>query len=74
MGVSELSAKVFLKVNNSFKQLTVFIVDEKQCFWSTKSRFLKDRVTLKNGVMMLRIQLSHHKLHFKTYQIRKQLI
>jgi len=37
--------------------------------------FLKDHVTLKTGVMMLKIQLCHHrnKLHFKIYSNRKQL-
>ncbi len=43
---------------------------------SSKSEwFLKDRVTLKTGVMMLKIQLSHHSniLPFKIYSNRKQL-
>jgi len=36
---------------------------------SNLERFLKDHVTLKNGVMMLKIQLCHHmnKLNFKIY-------
>ncbi len=37
--------------------------------------FWKDHVTLNTGVMMLKIQLCHHrnKLHFKIYSNRKQL-
>ncbi len=48
----------------------VFNADNNKCFLSSKSEgFLKDHVTLKTGVMMLKIQLYHHrnKLHFKIY-------
>jgi len=36
---------------------------------------VKGHVTLKTGVMMLKIQLHHHrnKLHFKVYSNRKKL-
>jgi len=33
--------------------------------------FLKDHVTLKTGVMMLKIQIHRNKLHFKIYSNRK---
>jgi len=37
---------------------------------------MKDHVTLKTGVMMLKIHICHHrnKLHFKMYSNRKQIL
>jgi len=55
----------FLFINNPEKNYhslknTVFNIDDNKAFLSTKSAlelFLKDHVTLKTGVMMLKIQL-----------------
>ncbi len=54
-----------------FSSSDVFNTDNKKCVLSTKSLewFLKDHVTLMTEVMMLKIQICHHrnKLHFKIY-------
>ncbi len=56
-----LSSTTVFNINNNYKYLLI-----------TKSAlegFLKNHVTLKTGVMMLKIQLCHHRntWHFKTY-------
>ncbi len=51
-----------------------FNIDNKKYFLSSKSaldRFLKDHVTLKTGVMMLKINLSIRNIFFKYIQIEK---
>ncbi len=62
------SSKTVFNINNNKK---MFLKQQ----ISILEWFLKDHVTLKTGVMMLKIQLynQRNKLHFKIYLNRKQL-
>ncbi len=50
--------KIYIYISST----TIFNIDtNKKCFFSILEGFLKDHVTLKTGVMMLKIQFLHHR-------------
>ncbi len=68
---SSKSIMVFTKILSSKKKIN--IDNKKKCFWPPNQHirmiwwFLKNHVTLKTGVMALKIQLCHHRNNILKY-------